>query len=191
MKKYLLPLSLSLLLLTACSSDESPSTDTTSPATSDQTTQTPATSETEAPAYKASFLSGDDLPLASFQAYDLTAIYLWSTWSDPSIQQMAELERLYHMLPKNLNLITICQDADTKETEALAALESAQVSFTTYIPNRTLNSDLLSDITAFPTTIFIDGEGNIVGETLGSITSGSAEAGLLIMQQTEMALNAE
>ena len=51
-----------------------------------------------------------------FSGYDLTMVNIWATWCGYCVQEMPELAKLKDMLPENVNLITICDDA-TVETE--------------------------------------------------------------------------
>lgn len=99
-----------------------------------------------------------------FADYDLTMVNIWTTWCGFCVEEMPELSELYNKLPEKVNLITIGVDASDDLELAKEILDSANAKFTTLVGNEELNKSLINNVTAYPTTIFVDNKGNIVGE---------------------------
>lgn len=115
--------------------------------------------------------SHEDLSHDNFFYYDLTMVNVWATWCPPCVAEMPDLQKLYEMLPENMNLITICADADTEYDLAKAILDDAGSTFDTAIVNGEINDVVLSKIAAFPTSIFVDGEGVVIYALEGATTA--------------------
>ena len=110
-----------------------------------------------------------------FKNYDLTMINIWSTWCGGCIKEMKDLQELYDMLPKNVNLISICADGSGESELMNKILAQNNVKFTTLVDGSKLNNSLLDRITTFPTTIFVDKNGNIVGKPQVGIPGESSD----------------
>lgn len=134
-------------------------------------------------------LTGDELTNKVFEDYDLTMVNIWATWCSPCVKEMPELAELYDLLPENMNLITICSDASTQEELANAILDDASANFQTVISNDEINSTILSRITAFPTSVFVDNKGDVVYAVEGAPNSDDI-AGVYfgLMQEIEEVL---
>ncbi len=133
-------------------------------------------------------ITGKEISDDIFSEYDLTMVNIWATWCKPCVNEMAELEVLYKSLPTNVNLITICYDADTQNDLAKKILDTRGATFDTIVANDSIKKDTLSFLTAFPTTVFIDKNGNMVGDLmLGAPPYNVAE---IYMSQIESRLNA-
>ena len=107
-----------------------------------------------------------------FSGYDLTMVNIWATWCGYCVQEMPELAKLKDMLPENVNLITICDDA-TIETELAYTIlqESGATNFQTLMGTQEIYDQFLYQVYAFPTTYFLDSEGNPVGEPIVGVPS--------------------
>ena len=107
-----------------------------------------------------------------FAPYDLTMVNIWATWCGYCVQEMPELAKLKDMLPENVNLITICDDA-TIETELAYTIlqESGATNFQTLMGTQEIYDQFLYQVYAFPTTYFLDSEGNPVGEPIVGVPS--------------------
>lgn len=102
-----------------------------------------------------------------FRDYQLTMINIWGTFCGPCIDEMPELAKLYDDLPAGVNLITICTDAGDSDKNlefAQQVVKKSEGNFHTLIPDAVLKRALTDRVTSFPTTIFVDSEGKIVGE---------------------------
>lgn len=95
-----------------------------------------------------------------FSQYDLTMVNIWATWCKPCVNELDELALLYTQLPEKTNLITICVDAADEPKLAKKILDTKEATFDTIVANESIS--FLSTVTALPTTVFIDKEGNII-----------------------------
>lgn len=116
--------------------------------------------------FNAKTITGKDISDNIFADYDVTMVSIWATWCKPCVNEMAELEELYKSLPENVNLITICSDADTQNDLAKKILETKGATFDTIVADDTIRNDIVYNYNAFPTTVFVDKEGNIIGDLM-------------------------
>jgi len=106
-----------------------------------------------------------------FADYDLTMINVWATWCVYCVKEMPELAKLKDMLPENVNVITICTDAASEFALALDILEETGAkNIPTLAPSEEM-IDFLTSVAAFPTTYFVDSEGNFVGSPIMGVPS--------------------
>ena len=106
-----------------------------------------------------------------FGKYELTLVNIWSTGCNPCIEEMPSLQELSEALPSNINFISVCLDTDKEFDLAAAILESAGATFTT-LQGDQLATGVLKNVSATPTTLFINSAGNQVGEAiLGAMAS--------------------
>ena len=103
-----------------------------------------------------------------FAPYDITMVNVWATWCGYCVKEMPELARLKDMLPENVNMISICDDATSEVELAYQILETTgATNFPTLIPSEEMYSQLLGYVYSFPTTYFVDSEGVAVGYITG------------------------
>ncbi len=109
---------------------------------------------------------------ALFSDCDLTMVNLFTTWCPPCQEEMPELERLNgELADRNAQVIGVVLDTmDDPDGEVLAAaVELAESTGVTY-PLLVCTEDLMPDVVAsaeyVPTTVFVDGSGNLVGEII-------------------------
>ena len=113
-----------------------------------------------------------------FSGYDLTMVNIWATWCGYCVQEMPELAKLKDMLPENVNLITICDDATTETELAYNILQqTGATNFQTLIGTQEIYDQFVNQVYAYPTTFFLDSEGNPVGEPLMGVPSLEDAAG--------------
>lgn len=108
-----------------------------------------------------------------FIDYKITMINLWTTDCSSCIDEMPELEKAYQNRPEWLNVLSICVDASDGEHELKLAKKIAKkegLTFKVIVPDAVLRSVLTEKTTVFPTTIFVDSSGKMVG----GIYSGSS-----------------
>lgn len=114
------------------------------------------------PTFTTEDLYGNEVTEEIFSGYDLTMVNIWGTFCSPCIREMPELEELYQELKEeNINLIGIV--ADNKPADAVALVEDLGVTYTNLLPDSQLDS-YLRQYPFIPTTVFVDGEGNLVGD---------------------------
>ncbi len=161
--------------------DEPESTETTD---SEQSEKNEAETETtqEQDASTAAGVAPDGIPFGNFTTtsiyghevtqnifseYDLTMVNIWATWCPPCVGEMDELEEVYQSLPENVNMITLCDDGAIETDLALEILAENGCTFDAIVPNNEIYANFMSsNITAFPTTIFVDNEGTVFGPVI-------------------------
>ena len=117
--------------------------------------------------FKTKNLYGKKINSDIFKNNKITMVNIFTTWCNPCIEEMPDIAKLYNDLPKNSNVIGICVDAgDDEKTLKLAQkiMQESHANFTVLVPDEVLNKKLLNLVTMYPTTIFIDSEGKIVGD---------------------------
>lgn len=114
--------------------------------------------------FEAEDMDGQKVDQSIFANYDLTMVNIWTTWCGVCVEEMPYLEKLHKQLPENVNIISICGDASDEKELAQQILNKNEITFQTLVDNDALNESLLKYVTGFPTTIFVDKNGNIVGD---------------------------
>lgn len=107
---------------------------------------------------------GNSVDQDVFKDYDLTMVYVWSANNAGCIEEMRELERLQTMLPENANLLSICADGSDAPEKMNQILSENNCGFQTLVDGNSLNGAVLNNISMYPTTLFVDNEGNVVGQ---------------------------
>lgn len=120
-----------------------------------------------------------------FADYDLTVVNVWATWCGYCVEEMPELAKLKDMLPENVNLITICTDADVEGDLTREILSASSAGFQTLLPSQEMEDQLLGAVYAFPTTCFLNSKGEVVAESLVGVPSreNAADAYYAIIQE--------
>ena len=113
-----------------------------------------------------------------FKNYDATVINLWFTGCSACIEEMPELNKVADDLKKDkkVNFITLCTDAEYDQSTMDAFKRIVGENKPTYqalgIKQEGEIKKYLDHVFAYPTTIVVDKNGNIVGEdVVGAITS--------------------
>ena len=116
-------------------------------------------------------LDGNDVASSAlFAAKDLTVVNFWGTFCGPCIGEMPELGEWARTMPENVQLIGVLVDIEDENDiatieDATSILKDANAAFVNLIPSDGL-ADVVAGISAVPTTIFVDKDGNIVGEPI-------------------------
>ena len=168
---------LSMAIMTGCagSSDgeNSAGSATSSPATESAAngdTQAQQTDTTAFPSFTAADLDGNTVTESIFGEKDLTILNIWGTFCGPCIGEMPELGEWAKEMPDNVQIVGLIIDIDGEDdTEhrdlAVDITQQAGVDFTNLIANADF-APILKDVIGVPTTLFIDGEGNLVGDPI-------------------------
>ena len=120
------------------------------------------------PAFTANDLDGNTVTESIFSEKDLTVLNIWGTFCGPCIGEMPELGEWAKEMPENVQILGLIIDINGEEDAehrdlAVDITSQAGVDF----PNLIANEDfapILKDVIGVPTTLFIDGEGNLVGD---------------------------
>lgn len=118
-----------------------------------------------------------------FSQNDLTIINMWFTGCPPCVQEMphlADMDREFKLRSdKKVGIVGICTDLDYKNGATVRALEitdSANVDYPNLIVDLSDEDtfNFIASFQAYPTTFFVDKDGNIIGEpVIGAILSQS------------------
>jgi len=122
------------------------------------------------PAFTAKDLNGNTVTNDIFAQKELTVINIWGTFCGPCIGEMPELGQWAGEMPDNVQLIGLVTDIsgenDTAHVDlAKQILEKAGADFVNLIPGEDFQS-ILGWVTGVPTTLFVDSQGNLVGEPI-------------------------
>ena len=159
----------------------------------------------EGVSFTATDVEGNTVTEEILADYDLTMVNVWATWCGFCIEEMPAFADLKNSLPENVNLITICEDASIEPELTQQILEASGANFTTlaatadmFYKQQLLLEDIeihkfyggmLSNVYAFPTTMFLDSEGKPVGEDVVGVPSLDDPAGAylsIIMERLAM-----
>jgi len=104
-----------------------------------------------------------------FGDYDVTAVNLWTTWCPYCLIEMPHLNELYKQLPENMNLVGYCADAEEMPDDFSYIMENLPHDYTVIAADRGLNSatEVTGNITGYPTTLFVDKNGAVIGQIAG------------------------
>lgn len=148
----------------------------------DVSTSSPEASTNESPVFPqftTKDLDGNVVDSSIFSGNDLTMVNFWFTGCSACISEMPMLQELSEDLKgKSVGMVGICTDADYSPDLLEDAQNLVKENNLTY-PNLLVSDDqafrsYIDEIFAYPTTIFVDKEGNIVGEPLiGAIQNQS------------------
>lgn len=180
-KKINIAILLTSIFLVGCSSTTSVEEESTEEYTTEVTEESveESTEEVEAEeaeafgAFATVTITGEEVTDELFSDYDITMVNIWATWCSPCVNEMDELQELYEGLDENVNLISICYDGGTETELANSIFSENGVEFMALIPDSEIEANILSSLLYFPTTIFVDSEGNIVGSRLEGAPSSN------------------
>ncbi len=116
--------------------------------------------------FDAKTLNGSNFTNEDLKKYDLTMVNIWYTGCKPCVDKMPETEELYKNLPENVNLVSLCVDGNENNELASRIVKESKVTYPALIPDDKLMNSLVKDVSVFPTTVFVDKDGNIVGDVM-------------------------
>jgi len=126
-------------------------------------------SKTPFPEFSEADTEGNPVSSDIFADYDATIVNFWNNGCGTCIEEMPELEELYHQLQeRNINLIGVGTDSGEGEEQLETAQNILKEKGVTYVnispdPEGEFYKDFVSEIFSYPTTYSVDGEGNIIG----------------------------
>ena len=126
-------------------------------------------SKTPFPEFSEADTEGNPVSSDIFADYDATIVNFWNNGCGTCIEEMPELEELYHQLQeRNINLIGVGTDSGEGEEQLETAQNILKEKGVTYVnispdPEGEFYKDFVSEIFRYPTTYIVDGEGNIIG----------------------------
>lgn len=135
-------------------------------------------------------LDGQTIDQTIFSGKKLTMVNAWTTWCGACIEEMPDLEALSKELENtDAQVISIvCDTYDARDGVNAELLELAQrikertgVTFPSLIPDKNLKDGLLQGILGYPTTWFVDEDGNVIGDPV--LGSNSKEDWMALIQE--------
>lgn len=144
--------------------------------------------------FRGADLSGMPVDESLFADNQLTMINIWATFCSPCLREMPELGELSRTYEdKGVQIVGIVADGGSRgqvsqsQTElARSLVEKTGANYTHLVPTADLESAKLSQVQAVPETIFVDREGNLVGESYVGARSGDAWAQIIDELLAEM-----
>ena len=124
-------------------------------------------------------LEGNKITSDILAKYDVTMINIWATWWPPCRAELPEIGKLYEAFKdKGCNIIGITGDVSPDAQDALPTakelISKADCNYTVVQYNDTLKP-ILDNLSAWPTTIFVDKKGNIIASSVNDIIIGSRD----------------
>ena len=115
-------------------------------------------------------LSGEQVTSEIFAQKKITVLNIWGTFCPPCVDEMPELGNFSKQMSSDVQLVGLVCDVsgieDSKTIEAAKEiLQKADANFLNIIPNKEI-IPFLEKVVAVPTTIFLDSQGNIIGEPI-------------------------
>ena len=122
--------------------------------------------------FTATDIDGNPVDQTLFADYKLTMINVWATYCSPCINEMPDLGRLHaDMAAEGVQIVGLVSDAldsrgNISQSQVVLArdiIEATGANYTHMLPSQDLISTVLWQVTAVPTTIFVDHTGELVG----------------------------
>ena len=126
-------------------------------------------SKTPFPEFNEVDINGSPVSSEIFADYDATIVNFWNNGCGTCIEEMPELEELYHHFQEqNINLIGVGTDSGEGQEQLETAQNILREKGVTYInispnPEGAFYKDFISEIFSYPTTYIVDSKGNIIG----------------------------
>lgn len=172
-------LALSLVLLCGCAGD---SDEKSAGAESgvDAASGAPAPEEPSAEAepaagtisFETTDLEGNAVSEEIFSQSGLTMLNVWATYCSPCLNEMPALGELAAAYdPEEFQIIGVVSDVLETDDQELARslVQQTGAGYTHLLLNESIYYALLTDVSAVPTTFFLDAEGNILETVVGAM----------------------
>lgn len=120
-------------------------------------------------------MDGNSVSDSVFSESKLTMVNVWATYCNPCLSEMPELGELAgEYEPEEFRIIGIISDvregADAVVMDRTAALiEKTGANYTHLLLNESIYDALLTDVTAVPTTFFVNENGVVVDTVIGAM----------------------
>ena len=138
--------------------------------------------------FTANTLDGGTFTQDDIKSKDLTIVNFWGMFCLPCRAEMPDLAAYAKALPENVQLITACIDGSNDLDATRDFLKNAGFEGVTLLSGDGDFDDLFASIQAFPTTVFVNSQGKIVGEP---IIGGQANLAEVYTAAVNRALKAE
>lgn len=118
--------------------------------------------------FTAKTLGGGTFTQEDIAAKDVTVINFWSLLCGYCVDELPDIAKYATTLPDNVQVITVCLglDGEAEIEAAKSTLQDAGFSGITLMEGDGDFSDVCDEIQYTPTTIFVDKDGNTVGDAI-------------------------
>ena len=120
--------------------------------------------------FKTTDLEGNEVTQEIFKKADITMVNIWATWCPPcraELPDIGKLEKVYR--EKGCAVVAICSDVtdedDSALEEAKEIIQDAECDFVVLKKNASLDA-IYNNIQAYPTTLFFNKDGDIIGNII-------------------------
>ena len=144
-------------------------------------TEAEETGSEKFPAFNGKDFDGNDVDESIFSQYAVTVVNFWFNGCAPCVAELPELNSLNESLAEKggtvigINSETLDGDADIIAQAKEIMSEQGASYRNIYFDSSSEAGKIASDILAFPTTMLVDRNGNIIGEPIvGGINSEEA-----------------
>ena len=119
-------------------------------------------------------IAGNKITEDILKGKKLTMIKIWATFCGPCINEMPEIARLHtDYADKDFQVLGIISDITYLNggyekslfNDALDIIAATGVNYTNLLPSKSLDIIKLNEVYSVPETIFVDENGNIIGES--------------------------
>ena len=160
-KKIFMALMILTLLLTGCGEDKTA-------LSKDVPNSQALPVEENVPTFSAKTVDGRDVTNEIFAAKKITMVNIWGTFCPPCVAEMPDLGEMSRSMPDNAQIIGLVCDASEGSPQIQKAreiLSKANADFVNIIPDEQLTK-FMNGVEVVPTTIFVDGNGKVVGKVI-------------------------
>jgi len=178
--KYILLMFIMMFVLMACGNkeDAASNNEETVEITGEITAETPEESTDKVPedtvdepvklfgVFNSQTLEGEEVTEEIFANADLTMVNIWGTFCGPCISEMPDLGEISReYADKGFQIVgMLCDVMEPGDETALEIVGETKADYTHIIASEDLTMNVLQYVSSVPTTVFVDKEGNLVGE---------------------------
>ena len=132
-------------------------------------------------AFESETLDGEKVTEEIFQQADLTMVNIWATFCGPCIQEMPDLAQLSEEYQdKGVQIIGLIGDVGEAGNETAAVIiEETGADYTHIVASPGLQLGILNRISAYPTTVFVNKEGEFVDKAYAGARDKAAWAEII------------
>lgn len=174
-KKCILSCILSVVFLCGCAGADAGKTEEGSARQeTESTSDSEKNSSSAVTEFEGKDMEGNAVTSEIFSESRLTMINVWATYCSPCLNEMPELGELAQEYDQeDFQIIGIVSNvpegADEEKLELVEVLiEQTSAQYPHLLLNQSLNDGLLADVSAVPTTFFVDQEGMLLDTVVGA-----------------------
>lgn len=115
------------------------------------------------PDFTCTDMNGNEINNDIFASSKLTLVNIWGTWCSPCVGEMPDLQKLYAKYKDDgFNVIGVVEDPVGNEDLIQAIVEREGVDYMILYPDNKFYDDFVSLCFAYPSSLLVDSEGNVV-----------------------------